>query len=266
MILFPGTKINLGLQIVEKRSDGFHNIETIFYPINYSDALEVVSAESFSFTQSGIEIPGEEDDNLVVKAYRLMKERYDFGEVAVHLHKHVPPGTGLGGGSADAAGMIRLIDQLFSLNRPKKELAEVAAALGSDCAFFIYNSPCLATGKGEKLSEIDVCLSGKQIALVLPGIHISTPKAYGQCIPKQPEIGLKTIIQRPMEQWQGLLVNDFESLALIPEVIGHIKQELLNAGAIYAAMSGSGSAVYGIFDERNDLKSLADHQVIWRDL
>lgn len=263
MVLFPGTKINLGLHITERRPDGFHHIETIFYPLSYSDILEVVPSGEFNFEVSGLPIPGKASENLVVKAWDLMRRSYGAGPVNVRLHKVVPPGSGLGGGSADAAAMVRVLNTLFKLELPDKELQQAASLLGSDCAFFINARPSLATGRGEVLTSFDFSLEGYAIALVLPDIPVSTAEAYRQCHPAERDVSLREIVQMPVDQWRGRLVNDFERLPLIPAEIHDIKQQLYDAGALYAAMSGSGSAVFGIFEEKTALDSLQNGKLIW---
>ena len=263
MVLFPGIKINLGLQITGKRPDGFHDIVTVFFPLAYSDILEVVPAPVFSFNTSGLNIPGRDEDNLVVQAWKLMYDRYNAGPVAVHLHKVVPPGSGLGGGSADAAGMIRVLNTLFKLEMKEHAMSAVAAQLGSDCAFFTGNKPALASGRGEVLLSIDVSLKGYAVALILPGIAISTAEAYRYCRPAEPAEDLREIIRLPVSEWKERLVNDFEVIPVVPPEIGQIKAALYRAGALYAAMSGSGSAVFGVFEKQVPLENVKASKVIW---
>lgn len=263
MILFPGTKINLGLRITEKRSDGFHNLQTVFYPLNYSDILEVVPSDKFAFSSSGVVVTGKQEDNLVIKAYNLMKKKYGLAAVKVHLHKVVPSGTGLGGGSADAAAMVKLLNRLFELKLTEKQMEEDVSALGSDCAFFIRNRPAYGEGKGELLQDIQLSLDDFQFLLVIPNLTVSTAQAYGQCKPLMPEISVKEIVEMPVAKWKDHLTNDFENLPLIPEEIHEIKQQLYDAGAEYASMSGSGSAVFALFKQQSRIKLSEKHRMIW---
>ena len=250
MIMFPGTKINLGLRITEKRDDGFHNLQTVFYPLSYSDILEVVPGDAFRFGSSGITVPGKQEDNLVVKAFRLMQEKYAVPDVKIHLHKVVPTGTGLGGGSADAAATIKLLNRVFSMGLSEKRMEEDAATLGSDCAFFVRSRPVYAEGRGEILRDISLTLDDYRILVVIPEISISTAGAYAQCKPQLPEEPVSEVVRQPLSEWKNLLRNDFEALPLIPDEIRTIKNHLYDSGAEYAAMSGSGSAVFGIFREK----------------
>lgn len=263
MILFPGTKINLGLRITEKRGDGFHNLQTVFYPLNYSDILEAAPSGKFAFRSSGISVPVKPEDNLVVKAFRLMQEKYEIPNVKIHLHKIVPDGTGLGGGSADAAATIKLLNRVFSLGFSEKQMEEDAVLLGSDCAFFIRNRPVYAEGRGELLQDIQLSLDDFYLLLVIPNLKVSTAQAYGQCNPSMPEIPVKDIVKMPVAVWKHYLKNDFENLPLIPEEIHQIKQQLYGAGAEYASMSGSGSAVFGIFREKVNVRLRENYQKIW---
>ena len=251
MIIFPNAKINLGLHVLRKRTDGFHDIETCMYPIPVKEALEIIPSKSFSFSHSGISIPGDSSNNLIVKAYQLLSS--DFPEtpaIAAHLHKRIPIGAGLGGGSADAAFALNLLNQLFSLGLDAKQLENYASQLGSDCPFFIQNNPQMAEGRGEKLTPFPIDLSGNWLYLIHPGIHIGTKEAYGGIQPKLSEKDLKTILS-DQSSWKSQLVNDFEKgvFANHPE-IATIKEKLYAAGAWYAAMSGSGSAVFGLFKDR----------------
>jgi 4-diphosphocytidyl-2-C-methyl-D-erythritol kinase len=257
MILFPNCKINLGLHIIRKREDGYHDLETVFYPVGLKDALEIVKSGVSSleagvqFSSSGLQVSGDADDNLCVKAYHLLKK--DFAEllsVQIHLHKAIPMGAGLGGGSADGAFALKLLNQLGGLGLSAKQMVEYALQLGSDCPFFILNKPCLATGRGEKMEEIELDLSGYTFLIVNPGIHVSTAKAFMEIIPDQPHQPIQDIIRQPIHEWKGLLVNDFESPVgkQYPEIL-QIRESLYAAGAVYASMTGSGSAVYGLFEK-----------------
>ncbi len=251
MIVFPNCKINLGLNIISKRSDGFHNLETVFYPLPLQDSLEVISSTSddISFTSSGIAIPGNADNNLCIKAYNLLKQ--DFPQlpgIKMHLHKNIPIGAGLGGGSADGAYALLLLNRRFQLNISEEKLIDYALQLGSDCPFFIINKPCFATGRGEKMEPVDVDLAGYKFVIVNPQIHVNTGWAFSQLNPSQPSRPVKDIIAQSIESWRQSLVNDFEQPVFkqYPE-IATIKQTLYDKGAVYAAMSGSGSTVFGLF-------------------
>lgn len=253
MIHFPNAKINLGLNIVSKREDGYHNIESCFYPIPWRDSLEVIEAASFAFHSYGLDIPGDASSNLCVKAYELLKADHDLPPVEIHLLKNIPMGAGLGGGSADGAFTLKLLNDLFQLNLSSLQLEAYALQLGSDCPFFIQNQPAIATGRGEGLELIDLDLSGCTLAIHNPGIHISTKEAYAGITPKQPEISVADIISRPIQEWKDLLRNDFED-SIFPShpTIAQLKQDMYAAGAIYASMTGSGSTVFGLFEGEVD--------------
>lgn len=260
MITFPNAKINLGLNITEKRPDGYHNLETIFYPVPLEDALEIHVQNNyqlstfnsqpvkFSLHQTGIEIIGNAEDNLVVKAYLLLNKEFDLPPIDIHLYKHIPSGAGLGGGSSDAAFMLKLLNERFELKLTDKKLEEYAAKLGADCAFFIKNAPTYAEGIGNIFSSLSLSLKDYQILLVKPNIFVSTKEAFSLIKPHKPEYSLKEIITRPVSEWKEQMMNDFEA-SVFPQypVIGKIKEKLYQNGAIYAAMSGSGSSVFGLF-------------------
>ena len=252
MITFPNAKINLGLNITEKRPDGYHNLETVFYPIPLEDALEVCPRKEgegkYSLTQSGMAIEGDADRNLVVRAYKLLDEAYGLPPTDIYLYKRIPSGAGLGGGSADAAFMLKLLNEAHSLRLTDEQLEEYAARLGADCAFFIRNRPTYAEGIGNIFSPIELSLTGWQLLLVKPDIFVSTRDAFARIRPHHPQRNLKEIISQPVESWKGCMVNDFEE-SVFPQfpIIGDIKTELYRLGAVYASMSGSGSSVYGLF-------------------
>ena len=250
MILFPNAKINLGLNILRKRNDAYHDIETVFYPIKIFDALEIISSDqNFQFTQSGLQVEDDKSNNLCLKAFELLKkDSPKIGSVKMHLHKNIPVGGGLGGGSSDAAFTLKLIDQKFSLGLTTEKLLAYALQLGSDCPFFIVNKPCSASSRGEFLETISLDLSAYKFVVVNPGVHVSTAWAFSHVIPTRPSKPVKEIILQPIESWKAELKNSFEQLVFkqYPE-IKNIKEELNNAGAIYCSMSGSGSTVYGIF-------------------
>ncbi|WP_455586349.1 4-(cytidine 5'-diphospho)-2-C-methyl-D-erythritol kinase [Bacteroides sp.] len=252
MITFPNAKINLGLNITEKRPDGYHNLETVFYPVPIEDALEIHLSndanKKYSLHQAGVEIIGNEEDNLVVKAYLLLDKMFDLPPVDIHLYKRIPTGAGLGGGSSDAAFMLKLLNERFELGLTDENLEEYAATLGADCAFFIKNAPTYAEGVGNIFSPVSLSLKGYQILLVKPDIFVSTREAFSLIKPHKPEYSLKETISMPVSEWKGRLVNDFEA-SVFPQypAIGKIKEDLYKNGAVYAAMSGSGSSVFGIF-------------------
>lgn len=253
MITFPNAKINLGLNIVEKRPDGYHNLETIFYPINLQDALEVTRRENndkeYTLHISGSPLEGEPEDNLVVKAYKLLKKDYPgLLPVDIHMYKHIPAGAGLGGGSSDAACMIKLLNDKFSLGLSTERMEEYAVKLGADCAFFIRNKPVFATGIGNLFEPVELSLKGYHIILIKPDIFVSTRDAFAEIKPVRPAVSLKEIVKQPMETCKNSMKNDFEDSVFkkFPEIAA-IKDELYYLGAVYAAMSGSGSSVYGIF-------------------
>lgn len=253
MITFPNAKINLGLNIVEKRPDGYHNLETIFYPINLQDALEVTRRENndkeYTLHISGSPLEGEPEDNLVVKAYKLLKKDHPgLLPVDIHMYKHIPAGAGLGGGSSDAACMIKLLNDKFSLGLSTERMEEYAVKLGADCAFFIRNKPVFATGIGNLFEPVELSLKGYHIILIKPDIFVSTRDAFAEIKPVRPAVSLKEIVKQPMETWKHSMKNDFEDSVFkkFPEIAA-IKDELYDLGAVYAAMSGSGSSVYGIF-------------------
>ena len=255
MITYPNAKINLGLNIVEKRPDGYHNLETVFYPINLQDALEVTTLEEqgdYTLVTSGTPIEGEPENNLVVKAYKLLKE--DFPElpgIDIHMYKHIPTGAGLGGGSSDAAFMIKLLNEKFKLKINVEKMEEYAAKLGADCAFFIKNKPVFASGIGNIFESIELSLKGYYLVLVKPDIFVSTKDAFALIKPQKPSKSLKEIIRMPVETWRAMMKNDFEESVFqkYPEIAA-IKDKLYDMGAIYASMSGSGSSVFGIFREQ----------------
>jgi 4-diphosphocytidyl-2-C-methyl-D-erythritol kinase len=254
VIVFPNCKLNLGLHIVSKRDDGFHNLETVFFPFNFKDALEIIKSPDnepdFSFTSSGLSISGEKKDNLCYKAYALVKNNHPhIPAIQMHLHKTIPMGAGMGGGSADAAFTIKLLNQLFDLKMPLNEIHEMAAVLGSDCPFFIKNKTCFASGRGEILEEIILDLSDYKILVIHPGIHINTAWAFSQIKPATPVKSIKEIISQPISTWKSALINDFEEPVFKkhPE-LNVIKNALYASGAVYASMTGSGSAIFGIFN------------------
>lgn len=273
MIVFPNCKINLGLHILNKREDGYHNLETVFYPVQLRDALEVVKRDDgrqttddthnspltthISFSSTGLTIAGDEANNLCIKAYQLLKKDFpSLPPVQMHLHKAIPMGAGLGGGSADGAFALKLLNDKFQLGLSTQQLIDYALQLGSDCPFFIVNKPCYATGRGEKLETVELDLSAYHFAIVNPGIHVNTSWAFSQLnINGSARPDLKAIIQQPIETWKDQLINDFEeAVSKAHPEIATIKQGLYDAGAVYASMTGSGSTVFGIFEKEPELK------------
>lgn len=250
MIVFPNAKINLGLQVTARRQDGYHDIATVFYPVSCTDVLEAVRAEKFSFTSSGLVIDASADNNLCVKAWKLLQHDYQLAPVAMHLHKNIPMGAGLGGGSADGAFTLRLLNDLFRLDIPEEKLLTYALRLGSDCPFFILNKPVYATGRGELMTPVNVPdLTGKKILLVNPGLHISTPWAFNRLTLKQHQTYLPDLVQQPVSGWKNNLENDFEKIVFqeYPQ-LETIQLKLYELGAIFAGMTGTGSTMFGIFN------------------
>ncbi|MBX0292204.1 4-(cytidine 5'-diphospho)-2-C-methyl-D-erythritol kinase [Hymenobacter sp. HSC-4F20] len=248
MLVFPNAKLNLGLYITGQRPDGFRNLESVFIPLPWTDALEVLPAAETTLGLSGIPIPGEPTTNLCLRAYQLLKADFNLPPVHLHLHKVVPIGAGLGGGSGDAAFALRALHDLFQLGLPPETLQSYARRLGADCAFFIRNQPVFAYEKGDVFEDISLDLTGTACKVIYPGLHISTAEAYSRVQPRTPRHDLRTALAQPLESWRHTVSNDFEE-ALTPHypVLGEIKQALYAAGAAYASLSGSGSAVYGLF-------------------
>lgn len=264
LIAFPNAKINLGLRITEKRADGFHNLQSCFYPVGWADVLEIIPADSFAFSSSGLPIPGALDTNLCVRAYNLLKIDFNLPPVQMHLHKIVPIGAGLGGGSADAAFALKLLNERFELALSHEQLEAYARRLGSDCAFFIGNEPVYCLEKGDVFESIAIDLSGYYITLVYPNLAISTAEAYAGVRPRQPETSLREQIEVPVAGWRGTVHNDFED-SLFPKypLLAELKQQLYDAGAVYASMSGSGSTVYGIFNAPTALSNQFQPYRVW---
>ena len=289
MICFPNAKINLGLHVVSRRKDGYHNLETIFYPIGIKDALEIIpcpkksgevtglteskeltvtidgfSDRKYRFFQTGIPVEGNPEANLVIKALNLIATEKKLPEIDIHLLKRIPSGAGLGGGSSDAAFMLNLLNETFNLKYSKEELMLLAARLGADCPFFILNCPAFATGIGDKLEPIELDVSNYIFLLVKPDITISTKEAYAMITPQKPAMPLKEIIRRPIETWKELLKNDFEPpiFKKISEIC-RIKQQLYEMGAVYASMSGSGSSLFGLFEKKPDWQGEFSGHFVW---
>lgn len=256
MLLYPNCKINIGLRVISKRADGYHDLETIFYPVKgLSDILEVIPSKQFRFTQSGLVVDCPADDNLIIKCFRRMQAHYpQIGNVDIRFTKRIPFGAGLGGGSSDAAHMAIALNELFELGLTQQQLADEVAPLGADCAFFIYNTPCLAEGIGERLTPVPFSLGGFRLIMLKPDVHISTREAYAGIRLSADRPSLAALVRHGLTpialvRHADIIFNDFERTVfpLHPELAA-IKQSLLNAGAVYAAMSGSGSTVYGLFE------------------
>ena len=273
MICFPNAKINLGLQIVSRRPDGYHNLVTIFYPIGLKDALEILPAtkSSESVTQTnyrffphGDIIKGNIVDNLVIKALQLISQEKTIPLIDIHLLKKIPSGAGLGGGSSDAAFMLKLLNESFELKYSTNDLMKLASKIGADCPFFLHNKPMLAKGIGNDLEAIDLDLSEYFLLLIKPDISVATKDAYAMIKPQQPEFSLKEIVKRPITEWNYLMKNDFETpiFKKYPEIC-KIKNQLLEMGALYSSMSGSGSSVYGIFTNKPDYKGIFKDCFVW---
>ena len=260
MITFPNAKINLGLNIVERRPDGYHNLETVFYPIGLADALEVVphdgEVEGCTLHMGGTPVGGNAADNLVAQAYRLLQTRHRLPPVDAYLHKQIPSGAGLGGGSADAAFMLKMLNELGGLHLSDAELEAHAASLGADCAFFVRNRPVFATRIGDRFESVPLTLKGWHLVMVKPDIFVSTRNAFALVRPQRPALSVREIVGRPVEAWRDHLKNDFEdSVFPLHPAIGAIKQSLYAHGATYASMSGSGSSVFGLFADRPEQAS-----------
>ncbi|AHM63361.1 4-diphosphocytidyl-2-C-methyl-D-erythritol kinase [Flammeovirgaceae bacterium 311] len=272
MILFPNAKINLGLNIVTKRKDGFHDIVSCLYPIGWQDVLEVLeNKKKTELKITGLEIPGpggagKEKENLVLRAYELLRKDYNLPPVTVHLHKIIPTGAGLGGGSADAAFMLKAINEMFQLFLDDFILEDYAAKLGSDCPFFVQNKPVIALERGDVFEDIQLNLKGHWLVVVKPPVHISTAEAYAGVNPAALQHNIKDILERqPLTEWKGLLHNSFED-SLFPRFpqLKELKEQLYTAGALYASMSGSGSAVYGIFENTPENIAFPEDFALWQ--
>lgn len=255
MLSFPNAKINLGLQVTGKLPNGYHTISTCLYPFPWTDALEFVEARKTTFQSSGLHIPGNEQDNLVLKAYKLLRKDYPLPELSIHLHKTIPMGAGLGGGSADGAFMLSMLNQHFQIYLDDSLLEDYAALLGSDCPFFIQSQPAIATGTGTDLKPVDLDLEGLYLLVINPGIHISTKEAYAGVVPSDSGADLEAVLlSKDFSRWQRELSNDFEtSIFHKHPSLARMKQDLYDMGALYAAMSGSGSTMFGLFESQTDM-------------
>lgn len=269
MIAFPACKINIGLNILAKRNDGFHSIESVLFPVPWTDVLEIIQGESsankFEYRSTGIRLFGPKEKNLCLRACQLMAQNYDLPPVRIHLHKVIPVGAGLGGGSSDASNTLLLLNKIFRLNISENVLMDMAAELGSDCPFFIRNKACLATSKGEVLQPVSLKLKNYFLVIVKPRVHVSTAEAYSMVKPASPPVPLKELISRPLTEWKDNIKNDFES-GIFEKFPGvkNIKLKLYKLGAVYASMSGSGSAVYGIFEKEKNLAAYFRSCTVWQ--
>jgi 4-diphosphocytidyl-2-C-methyl-D-erythritol kinase len=260
MISFPCAKINLGLNVISKRDDGYHNIETVFFPVTgLTDILEIVESDKFSFTQTGIYVDSAPEDNLCVKAFRILEKDYSLPSVSIYLHKVIPLGAGLGGGSSDASFTLAALNKIFKLDISHRQLKSYAAMLGSDCAFFIDNVPSKASGRGELLEPVEIDIPSLYLLLVKPDIHVNTKEAYTNITPCLPNLPIADIIKLPVEQWKNTLHNDFEkSIFPLHPTIAEIKDKMYKHGALYSSMSGSGATVFGLFKETPDRTRFKD--------
>ena len=266
MIVKPNCKINLGLNIVRKRIDGYHDIETVFYPVGICDSIEINPSDDgmFHFSSSGLKIPGDPATNLCVQAYNLMKEHFNVPPVTIHLQKNIPMGSGLGGGSSDGAYTLKALNELIKPRLTSEHLKAFASRLGSDCTFFVDNKPAFAKGRGELLSTVSVPLPGLYLLIVIPQVHVNTIEAYSLIQPARPVTSIKETINLPVSQWKGRMINDFEDVVIRKyPLIGQIKELLYENGAVYASMSGSGSAVYGLFNETPAVDGLFPGCFVW---
>ena len=265
MIIFPNAKINLGLNILNRRDDGYHNIETVLYPVKVKDALEIIESDQLLFSSSGLPIPGSAAENLCLKAWNLIARDLDVPKVHIHLHKQIPIGAGLGGGSADAAFCIRLLNEKFRLGLSIELMEDYSRQLGSDCAFFIKNQPVLATGKGDEFQPVHINLDQYFIVLAMPPVHVSTANADRGVRPvPEGADSLVDLESRPVEEWRDFLENGFEDAVFESyPVIKDLKDTLYQEGALYASMSGSGASVYGIFKNEIKLPELEQGNVVF---
>lgn len=268
MIYFSPAKINIGLQILLKRPDGFHDLQSVMFPVNLCDILEIRKSSSgkpVRFHQTGIRFDSDHEKNLCISAWELLAATTTLPPVDIHLHKQIPVGAGLGGGSSNASTTLKGLNTLAVNSLKEKKLEELAARLGSDCPFFLHNGPMMMEGRGEILNNVTLDLDHLFLVLLFPGIPISTSAAYGSVTPRTPEIPLKVMIREPVENWKDLIRNDFEdSLFKLHPVLGRLKTELYRSGAIYASLSGSGSALYGLYSAPPVLSESLKKYVIWK--
>lgn len=267
MLAFANAKINLGLNLTEKRDDGYHNLETVFYPIKLHDVVEIIDADETSCVIKGIDIPGNAEDNICLKAFKALQNDFNLPHQQIILLKNIPVGAGLGGGSADAAFLIKLINDKFNLGLSIDKMQDYARVLGADCAFFIENKPTFAFGIGDEFEEVKIDLSNYYMVLVKPEIHVSTAEAYSKVNVKQPKTSLKELINLPLSEWKANIANDFETSVFAKYLeIDEIKTQLYAAGATFALMSGSGSSVFAIFENEVQLSELEKNNLVFYDV
>lgn len=266
MIQFPNAKINIGLRVVARRSDGYHDIQTLFFPIGLSDVLEIIPnhSEKAKIEVTGLVPDGDPQSNLCMRAWKILHEEKGIPGVDMYLHKQIPSGAGLGGGSSDAAFTLKMLDGLFHLSLTAEQLKECAIRIGSDCPFFLFNYPMVAQGRGEILSRVDVDLKGYYLVLVIPSIHVSTREAYAQITPAEPSEPIENTILKNIKSWKENLLNDFEGPVFKKyPLLAEIKSQLYRAGAVYASMSGSGSSLYGLFSGKPDVREIGEGSRIY---
>lgn len=267
MVVFPNAKINLGLEVLRKRKDGFHDIDSVFFPIPLCDAMELMPDKQLKkdvWHFSGLHISGRPTDNLCSGALKLLREKFDVPKLTIFLHKVIPMGAGLGGGSSDGSFVIRALNKKCQLNMSDEEMKEMALQLGSDCPFFINNEPAQATGRGEVLRPVDPGLQGKYLVLIHSEIHVSTAEAYAKMEVDESHESPAQIVKKPIEEWRHLLRNRFEEYAFVeyPE-LARTKEKLYQSGALYASMTGSGSAIYGIFDRKVERQRFSEFDFVY---
>jgi 4-diphosphocytidyl-2-C-methyl-D-erythritol kinase len=263
MILFPPAKINLGLKVLDKRTDGYHNIESVMFQIPFCDILEIVKSEEFSFKSTGLEISGNSNDNLCVKAYEILKNKFNVSPVSIHLHKIIPMGAGLGGGSSDGTYTLLILNQLFELNLSEQQLREFALELGSDCPLFVNDFPQIAKGRGELLEKIEVNLSGKYLYIINLGIHVSTKEAFQNLELNRFEKhqDFINLFKKDYSSWKNNLINDFEySVFKLHPELANLKEKLYKSGAVFAAMTGSGSTLFALFENNPQLINIENEK------
>jgi len=271
MICFPNAKINIGLRVTGKRPDGYHNIESILYPIGLTDILEVseqekVSGKGISLDATGIKIYTPLKENLVFRTAELLRKEYSIPPLSIHLHKLIPIGSGLGGGSSDTAFLLRLLNKKFNIGITEEKLFSIASGLGSDCPFFLNNTSAFISGRGEEIQQMHLNLNRLYLVVVYPDIHIDTSFAYSQITPSKPGLSLQKLIKYPINQWKENIINDFEKpvFSKYPN-IRKIKEKLYRMGAIYSSLTGSGSAVYGLFDKETETDGQFGHYLVWQE-
>jgi len=266
MICFPAVKINIGLSILNKRCDEFHNIQSIFYPVNnYTDCIEIIESNTFHFEKFGIAVPGNESDNLCIKAYDVLKRDFHLPAVTIRLLKRIPSGAGLGGGSSNASSTLILLNDLFNLHLSFNALTKYAANLGSDCPFFIHNQPASVTGRGDIIEPVKLNLKGYYLTIINPGFPISTKLAYENINFSYQKVDFKSAVQQPINLWKDLIWNDFEQFAfLIHPELSIIKKSLYDVGALFASMTGSGSSVYGLSDVKLNIPQNIEKFNFWQ--